>query len=54
MGKCRARQDTLGEVDERGDTTACLLLHGDASFAGQGSLYFQFIVKLNYSQISWF
>ena len=37
MGKCRARQDTLGKEERRGDTTACLLLHGDASFAGQGN-----------------
>ena len=38
MGKCRARQETLGEGEERGKTTSCLLLHGDASFAGQGTV----------------
>ena len=37
-GKCRGRQQTLGEGPHRGSKAVCLLMHGDASFTGQGKM----------------
>ncbi len=40
LGKVRAKQDSIEEINERGsrerDTVLPLLIHGDAAFAGQG------------------
>lgn len=48
MGRTRARQEILG--DTAGDKVLCVLLHGDAAFAGQGIA----AETLNYANIPGF
>ncbi len=41
MGKTRAKQDDAGNSDN----IFCLLVHGDAAFAGQGVIYESFCIN---------
>jgi len=41
MGKARAKQDDAGSSDR----VLCLLVHGDAAFAGQGIIYESFCLS---------
>lgn len=36
IGRARAKEDQLGDIDPRGAQVLPILLHGDAAFAGQG------------------